>query len=136
MASLFTKIIRGEIPCHKLLEDDHFFAFLDVRPINPGHTLVVPKQETDYLFELDSHLLSGILPFSQKLIPAIEQVVPCKRVGLLVAGLEIPHAHIHLVPLIAEGDLTFERAQPADSETLKKLATQIRTKLNEPPTSP
>ena len=131
MASLFTKIINGEIPCEKLLENENFIAFMDINPINPGHTLVVPKKEIDYFFDLDKNLLSEILLFARELIPAIETVVSCQRVGLMVAGLEIPHAHLHLVPMISEGDLTFARAKPAKPEELAKLAEKIRKVIKE-----
>ncbi len=125
MPSIFTKIIQGEIPCEKILESDKYFAFLDIRPINPGHCLVIPKQETDYIFDLDDDILSGLLPFAKKIIPALEKAVPCKRVGIMVAGLEVPHAHVHLVPMFGEGDLTFSRAKPAIPEELSELRKQI-----------
>ena len=130
MASVFTKIIRGDIPSFKILEDESYFAFLDIRPINPGHTLVVPKAETDYLFDLEEKTLSGILLFARTIVPALEKTVPCRRIGLLVAGLEVPHAHLHLVPMIDEGDLTFDRAKPADPESLQTLAEKIRGQLS------
>ena len=129
MATLFTRIIQGEIPSHKLLEDEQFFAFLDIRPIAPGHTLVIPKQETDRFFDLETDLLQDILPFSQRIAKALEQVIPCDRVGLMVAGLEVPHAHLHLVPINGIGDLTFANAAPAAPEALAELAEQIRTHL-------
>lgn len=129
MPTLFTRIIKGEIPCHKIAEDDRFFAFLDINPINPGHTLVVPKQEIDRFFAMDEALLAGILPFARRLVLAIEKAVPCKRVGLLVAGLEVPHAHLHLVPLSGEGDLTFARARRADPQELARIAAAIRAQL-------
>ncbi len=125
MATIFTKIIQGEIPSFKIAENEQFYAFLDIRPINPGHTLVVPKQETDYLFDLDDELLSSMLVFARPIAAAIEKTVPCKRIGLLVAGLEVPHAHLHLVPITGEGDLTFARAKPADMDDLKVLHGQI-----------
>lgn len=126
MSSIFTKIIQGKIPCRKILEDDTFFSFLDINPINPGHTLVIPKQEIDYFFDLDSVHLSKILLFSKRITPALEQVIPCKRIGILVAGLEVPHAHLHLVPMMEEGDLTFERAKPGNPEELAMLANKIK----------
>jgi histidine triad (HIT) family protein len=129
MASLFTKIIRGEIPCEKILEDEDFFAFLDIRPIRPGHTLVVPKAETDCLWDLPPELLSGALPFAQKIVEALPQAIPCKRVGMLVAGFEVPHAHIHLVPLDSESQLDFSLATPADRDSLKSMGALIRSKL-------
>ncbi|MBF0432460.1 MAG: HIT family protein [Fibrobacteria bacterium] len=125
MASIFTKIINGEIPCQKILEDEQYFSFLDINPINPGHTLVIPKQETDYLFALDDNILSGLFLFAKKIVPAIEQVISCKRVGVIVAGLEVPHAHVHLIPMGAEGELTFDRAQRANPQDLAALAQKI-----------
>ena len=130
MSSLFTQIIQGEIPCHKLLEDNKFFAFLDIHPINPGHTLVVPKYEVDYFFGLNDELLSGILLFAKKLISPIEKAVTCSRVGIMVAGMEVTHAHLHLVPIMSEGDLTFDRAKPASPSELVGIANKIRKNLN------
>ncbi|MFC1583972.1 HIT family protein [Fibrobacterota bacterium] len=129
MSSIFTKIIQGEIPCHMLLEDEKFIAFLDINPINPGHTLIVPKKEIDYLFDLDEDLLSNILLAAKKLVPAIEKVISCKRVGIMVAGLDVPHAHLHLIPMMSEGDLTFARAKPADQNELAETAEKIRLAL-------
>lgn len=129
MATLFTKIIRGEIPSQKLLEDDRFVAFLDIRPIAKGHTLVVPKAEVDELFSLDSGLLGGILPFAQKVAQALRQSVPCRRIGVMVAGFEVPHAHMHLVPIEHEGDLTFAKAKAATPAELAAVADAIRKHL-------
>lgn len=130
MASLFTQIINGEIPCHKLLENEKFIAFLDIHPINPGHTLIVPKKEIDYFFDLDNCILSEILIFAKKLVPAIESTVSCNRVGIMVAGLEIAHAHLHLIPIMSEGDLTFDRAKSASPSELAGIANQIRKALS------
>lgn len=105
MATIFSKIISGDIPSYKIAEDDKFYAFLDINPMTKGHTLVVPKQETDYLFDLDDELLSEMIVFSKRVALAIEKVVSCTRVGVMVIGLEVPHAHIHLVPIQKEGDL-------------------------------
>lgn len=129
MSSIFTKIIQGEIPCHQLAEDDRFFAFLDIRPINPGHTLVVPKQEVDYLFDLGNDELGGLLPFARPIARVLEQQVPCARVGLIVAGLEVPHAHLHLIPFTDMEELSFSRARPAKQEDLATLAASIRKAL-------
>src|SRR5690606_25728472 len=118
MASLFTLIIRGEIPAEKIVEDDRFLAFLDINPISPGHTLVIPKQEIDELFSLDEALLSGILPFAGKIARALKKSVSCRRIGMMAAGFEVPHAHIHLVPIDNEGELSFSRARPARPEDL------------------
>ena len=113
MATLFTRIIRGEIPSQKLLEDDRFLAFLDIRPINPGHALVIPKLEVDQLFDLETGMLAAILPFAQQVARALKAAVPCRRIGVMVAGFEVPHAHIHLVPIQGESELSFARAKPA-----------------------
>ena len=115
MASIFTKIIQGEIPCYKVAEDEQFFAFLDIRPLAKGHTLVVPKQEIDYIFDLDDKLIADMMKFSKKLGLAIEKVVPCKRMGMTVLGLEVPHAHIHLVPINSVYDIDFKKP-PVDME--------------------
>jgi len=125
MATLFTKIISGEIPCHKILEDERYFSFLDIRPINPGHTLVIPKKEVDYIFDIEDDLLSGMWLFSKKVARAIKKAVLCQRVGIMVAGLEVSHAHIHLVPFQSIGDLTFARAKSADDASLARLAAEI-----------
>ena len=127
MPSLFTKIIKGEIPCHKILEDENYLAFLDIRPINPGHTLVIPKKEIDYIFDVDDKQLSGLVLFAKKVARMIRKSVPCKKVGIMVAGLEVPHAHIHLVPIFDVGDLNFAKAKPMPSEELVKIARQIQS---------
>ncbi len=126
MASLFTKIIRGEASAHKILENDKFLAFLDIRPINPGHALVIPKQEVDYIFDLEGHILSEILIFSKRAAKMIEKVVDCNRIGIMVAGLEVPHAHIHLIPITSLGDLNFANAKQAKDEELMQMAEKIR----------
>jgi histidine triad (HIT) family protein len=105
MATIFSKIISGDIPSYKIAEDDKFYAFLDINPMTKGHTLVVPKQETDYIFDLDDALLAEMVIFSKRVALAIEKAISCKRVGMMVIGLEVPHAHIHLVPIQSEGDL-------------------------------
>ncbi len=109
MASIFTRIIKGEIPCYKIAEDERFFAFLDINPLMQGHTLVVPKQETDYLFDLPPALLGDMMQFAQRVAAAVKQAVPCKRIGVAVLGLEVPHAHIHLVPINSEADVDFRK---------------------------
>jgi Diadenosine tetraphosphate (Ap4A) hydrolase and other HIT family hydrolases len=109
MASIFTRIINGEIPCYKVAEDDRYYAFLDISPMTKGHTLVVPKVEVDYLFDLEPQVLAGMTVFAQKVAKGIEVAIPCKRVGVAVLGMEVPHAHIHLVPLNKEADLDFRR---------------------------
>jgi histidine triad (HIT) family protein len=126
MASVFTRIINGEIPCYKVAEDDRYIAFLDVRPLKPGHTLVVPKQEVDYIFDLDESTLAGMMLFAQKVARAMKEVIDCKRIGVAVIGLEVPHAHMHLVPLTRESDLLFTnpRVSPSPEEN-EKLAREI-----------
>jgi histidine triad (HIT) family protein len=127
--SIFTRIIAGEIPCEKILEDERFFAFLDIRPIAPGHTLVVPKAQTDKLFDLDTTDLAGMLPFARRVARALEKAVPCQRIGLMVAGFEVPHAHLHLVPIQREGDLSFANARPASREDLAAVGAAVRAAL-------
>ena len=111
MATIFTKIIRGEIPCYKVAEDDRFFAFLDINPLKKGHTLVVPKDETDYIFDLDDDTLAGISVFAKKVAKAIAGAIPCKRIGVAVIGLDVPHAHIHLVPMDSIGGCQLQESQ-------------------------
>ena len=110
MASIFTKIINGEIPSYKVAEDEQFYAFLDIRPLAKGHTLVIPKKEIDYIFDLDDELLGEMIKFSKRVGLAIEKVVPCKRMGMTVLGLEVPHAHIHLVPINSVYDIDFKKS--------------------------
>ena len=126
MASIFTKIINGEIPCYKIAETANCFAFLDIFPLAMGHTLVIPKKEIDYIFDVDDELLSELQLFSKKVAKAIEKAVPCKRIGVAVIGLEVAHAHIHLVPLNNVGDLDFtkEKLKPS-AEELKKVQAEI-----------
>lgn len=131
MPSLFTRIILGEIPCHKIMEDDRFLAFLDVKPLNPGHTLVIPKQEIDYIFDLEDDLLSDLTRFAKKVAAGIRKAVPCRKVGMMVAGLEVPHAHIHLVPIEAVTDLNFAKAQAVSHESLHAVAANIRAALGQ-----
>lgn len=109
MATIFSRIIQGEIPCYKIAENDKFFAFLDINPLSKGHTLVVPKQETDYIFNLDDETIGQMMVFAKKVAQMIEKAIPCKRIAVAVIGLEVPHAHIHLVPITQEGDLDFKK---------------------------
>ena len=129
MPTIFTKIIQGEIPCHKLYEDERSFSFLDIRPINPGHALVMPKEETDYLFDLGDEMLQHLMVVAKKVGLAIDRTVSCERVGIIVAGLEVPHAHIHLVPIRSVGDIDFANAKPADDLELASMADRIRAQL-------
>lgn len=130
MASIFTKIINGEIPCYKLAENDRFIAFLDIRPQAKGHALVVPKQEVDYIFDQPDEVLSEMLLFARPIAKAIEAVVPCKRIGLAVVGLEVPHTHLHLIPINQVSDLSFKAPVDISSEELERLAAQIRESLS------
>ncbi len=107
MATLFTKIVNGEIPCYKIAEDANYLAFLDINPLAKGHTLVIPKKEVDYIFNVDDQLLAGMMVFAKKVAHAVEKAVPCKRIGVAVLGLEVPHAHIHLIPINKLGDINF-----------------------------
>jgi histidine triad (HIT) family protein len=109
VASIFTKIINGDIPCYKIAEDNRFFAFLDINPLAKGHTLVVPKQETDYIFDLEDDLLGDMMKFAKKIALAIDKTIDCKRVGIAVLGLEVPHAHIHLCPINDLYDIEFSK---------------------------
>lgn len=126
MPTIFTRIIQGEIPCHKVAESDQFLAFLDIRPLVIGHTLVVPKQEVDYFFDLEDRHLSDMMVFSKRVAAAIRKTVPCKRIGVSVVGLEVPHAHVHLIPLQSIGDMSFGK-EPLSipNEELAALASQI-----------
>lgn len=125
--SIFTKIIKGEIPCYKIAEDDRFIAFLDVFPIKKGHTLVVPKEQIDYLFDLDDSLLSDLMVFAKKVAQKMERAITCERIGVAVIGLEVPHAHIHLVPLDTVGDIDFGQPKlQLSTEEMAEIADSIR----------
>ena len=125
--SIFTKIIKGEIPCYKIAEDDRFIAFLDVFPIKKGHTLVVPKVQIDYLFDLDDSLLSDLMLFAKKVAQKMERAISCERIGVAVIGLEVPHAHIHLVPLDTVGDIDFGQPKlQLSNEEMAEIADSIR----------
>ncbi|MCC5849913.1 MAG: HIT family protein [Verrucomicrobia bacterium] len=129
MSTLFTKIIQGEIPCAKLYEDERFFAFLDIRPIHKGHALLIPKREIDYLFDMPDDLMRDLLITARPIARALKKHVPCKKIGLMVAGLEVPHCHLHLVPIDDVGDLNFAKASPAEPEDLEALAEKVRQTL-------
>jgi len=127
MATLFSKIINGEIPCHKIAENERFLAFLDVFPLVEGHTLVVPKIEVDYIFDLDDRYLAEINIFARDVAAQIKAAIPCKRIGIAVIGLEVPHAHMHLVPLNGIADINFDRPKlKPSSEELAAVAARIR----------
>ena len=131
MASIFSKIVKGEIPSYKIYEDENYYAFLDINPLKEGHTLVIPKEETDYLFDMDDDLLGGMMVFAKKVALAIDQTISCKRVGVAVLGLEVPHAHIHLVPLNDLRDIEFSKPKMKFSDeqfraTAAKISAAIR----------
>ena len=116
MATIFTKIVSGEIPSYKIYEDDQFYAFLDINPLAKGHTLLIPKKEVDYLFDVEDALLSEMIVVAKKIAKAIEKAITCNRVGLMVIGLEVPHAHIHLIPILQEGDMNLSNERVELSE--------------------
>ncbi|MCU0473808.1 MAG: HIT family protein [Bacteroidales bacterium] len=126
MASVFTKIINGEIPCYKVAEDDRYFAFLDINPLKAGHTLVVPKQETDYVFNLDDENLAGLIIFSKRVAAGIKTAFPCNRIGIAILGLEVPHAHVHLVPMDSMEDINFKNPKlKFTPEEFRRIAEKI-----------
>ena len=124
--SIFTKIVKGEIPAYKIAEDDRYLAFLDVFPTTKGHTLVIPKQQIDYLFDLDDELYLGLMAFAKKVAAAVEKAVPCKRIGVAVVGLEVPHAHVHLIPINKMADMNFANKQQFSKEEFEAVAENIR----------
>ncbi|MBK8582369.1 MAG: HIT family protein [Flavobacteriales bacterium] len=127
MPSIFTRIIRGEIPCHKVGEDEHFLAFLDINPLREGHSLVIPKLEVDKFFDLPADVLAAIMPFAQEVAGRIAKVVPCNRIGVSVVGLEVPHAHVHLIPIDSVYDMDFARPKfQFTQEELASFAKRIR----------
>jgi len=130
MASIFTKIVNGEIPCYKVAEDENYLAFLDINPLAKGHTLVIPKKEIDYLFDIEDELYKGLFGFAKKVAKAIGNVMPCKRVGVVVLGLEVPHAHIHLIPINHIHDTEFSRPKlKLSSEEFKEIVTLISEEI-------
>lgn len=131
MPSIFTKIINGEIPCYKIAEDGNYFAFLDINPLAKGHTLVVPKKEIDYIFDIEDNIHAGLWNFAKKVSRAIEKTVPCKRIGVAVIGLEVPHAHIHLIPINKVSDMNFAMPKLQFSkEEFEETAERIRKQLS------
>jgi histidine triad (HIT) family protein len=130
MASIFTRIINRELPGHIIAEDDHYIAFLDITPLVLGHTLVVPKKEVDYIFDMDDDKLAGLLVFAKKVSRAIKSAIPCKRIGVSVIGLEVPHTHVHLVPMNSADDVNFTRRKLSPTqEQLKEVADKIVAEL-------
>ncbi len=130
MATIFTKIVSGEIPSYKIYEDDQFYAFLDINPLAKGHTLLIPKKEVDYLFDVEDALLSEMIVVAKKIAKAIEKAITCNRVGLMVIGLEVPHAHIHLIPILQEGDMNLsnERVELSEDQ-FENIAKKITSYL-------
>jgi histidine triad (HIT) family protein len=132
MPTLFSRIIKGEIPCYKIAEDERYFAFLDINPLAEGHTLIVPKEETDYLFDMEDDALAGMSVFAKRIALAIGKAVPCKRVGVAVLGLEVPHAHIHLIPINHLGDIDFSKTKlKFTPEKFNATADRIKAMLQE-----
>ncbi|MDP5140838.1 MAG: HIT family protein [Spirosomaceae bacterium] len=129
MPTIFSKIISGEIPCHKIAENDDFLAFLDVFPCAVGHTLVIPKKEVDYIFDMEDELYLGLMAFAKSIAPAIKTAIPCKRVGVAVIGLEVPHAHVHLIPLNSMADMDFSDKLTVTQEELAETAEKIRGEM-------
>lgn len=129
MSSIFTKIVNGEIPAYKIAEDANYLAFLDVNPNAKGHTLCIPKQEIDKIFDMDEELYLGLMKFSKKIAAALEKTVPCKRVGMAVVGLEVPHAHVHLIPLNEMDEMRFHNKVSLSKEEFEALAKDIQSNL-------
>ena len=128
MATIFSRIVAGEIPCYKIAESNDFLAFLDISPLAKGHTLVIPKKETDYIFDIDDNELSQMTVFAKKVAKAVEKAVPCKRIGIAVIGLEVPHAHIHLIPINNVSDIDFSRPKLSfEKEEMERIADKIRS---------
>lgn len=131
METIFSKIIKGEIPCYKIAEDNNFFAFLDINPLAEGHTLVIPKLQIDYIFDLDNNQLSDMMVFAKKVAMGIKCIIPCKKIGIAVIGLEVPHAHIHLVPINNVYDIDFKKTKlELTPQKFQEIALSISTKIN------
>jgi histidine triad (HIT) family protein len=131
MAGIFSKIISGQIPCYKIAEDDNYFAFLDAYPLKKGHTLVVPKKEVDYIFDLDNETYLGLMNFSKKISEAIKKSIPCNRISVHVIGLEVPHAHVHLIPINTMSDCDFKNEKlKLSKEEFEEIAKKISAQLN------
>ena len=131
MATIFTRIVNGEIPCYKVAEDENYLAFLDINPLQEGHTLVIPKKEIDYIFDLEDQLHGGLWNFARKVAKGIEAVVPCRKIGVTVIGLEVPHAHIHLIPLNSLFDMDFKKPKCKFSEQqFLEISAKIASAIN------
>ena len=130
MATIFTRIINGEIPCYKVAEDERYFAFLDINPMTKGHTLVIPKCEEDYIFNLDDETYAGLMLFAKKVAVAIGATIPCKRVGVAVMGMEVPHTHVHLIPITKESDMIISNPKlTLSAQEMTQIASAIASKL-------
>lgn len=129
MASIFTKIVNGEIPCYKIAEDENFLAFLDVNPNAKGHTLCIPKKEINKIFDMEEELYLGLMSFSRKIAKALEKTIECKRIGVAVVGLEVPHVHVHLIPLQDMDDMRFQRKVKLEKSEFEDLAKKIQEKI-------
>lgn len=130
MASIFSKIVAGEIPCYKITENDHYLAFLDVFPLKKGHILVIPKKEVDYIFDLDNETYIGLMAFAKQVAIALKKSIPCNRIGVTVIGLEVPHAHIHLIPINTENDMNFRNEKlKLSKEEFEEVAAKIKVNL-------
>lgn len=130
MASIFSRIVAGEIPSYKVAEDSAHYAFLDINPVTEGHVLVIPKREVDYIFDLDDNELADLHVFAKRVAKAIKEAIPCRKVGMAVLGLEVPHAHIHLVPLRSEGDMNFTNKLSLPADRMSEIAKSISDKFN------
>ena len=130
MATIFSKIIAGEIPCYKIADTEDYFAFLDIRPLQKGHALVIPKRENDYIFDLEDEELAGLMVFAKRIAIAMKRVLPCERIGVSVIGLEVPHTHVHLIPIQSIGDMDFSKPiSDLGHDDFKQIATQIAAQL-------
>lgn len=128
--SIFSKIAAGEIPSYKVAEDENYYAFLDINPVTPGHTLVIPRRETDYIFDLDEEEYAGLWAFARKVAAALKEAMPCKRVGVAVMGMEVPHVHIHLLPINAEGDMNFFKPHlKLEADEMERIAATIAARV-------
>ena len=130
MATIFSKIAAGEIPSYRVAENDKYFAFLDINPVAPGHVLVIPREENDYIFNLGDSTYEGLWLFAKRVAEAMKEVMPCQRIGVAVIGLEVPHAHIHLIPITNEGDMDFNKKKTLPAEQMEKLAADIAANFN------
>lgn len=129
MATIFSRIVNGEIPCYKIAENDRFFAFLDINPVAKGHTLVIPKREVDYIFKMEDSELAEMVVFAKKVAQALEKSMPCKRIGVAVIGLEVPHTHIHLIPINKEGDMNFASKMKLSEEEFNEIRSKITANI-------